>query len=104
MNDYLKELGKLAGIKDKVSISITKGGMRIDTTKHKYELIQTHTARRTGATNMYLAGIPQQSIMKLTGHMTEKSFMTYLKFTEEDNANILLDSPFFKQKSNLKVS
>jgi len=97
MNDYLKELGKLAGINDKVSISINKGGIRVDTTKYKYELITTHTARRTGATIMYLNKIPVQSIMKLTGHQSEKSFMTYLKFTEEDNANILVNNPFFRQ-------
>ena len=102
-NDYLKELGELAGIYDKVNISQNKGGVRVDITNLKYELITTHTARRSGATNMYLTGIPVQSIMKLTGHKTEKVFMSYLRFTEEDNANILFDSPFFKPQSNLKV-
>jgi integrase len=102
-NDYLKELGELAGINDKVNISQNKGGVRVDITKLKYKLITTHTARRSGATNMYLSGIPVQSIMILTGHKTEKVFMSYLRFTEEDNANILFDSPFFKPQSNLKV-
>ena len=103
-NDYLKELGELAGINEQVSISKNKGGVRVDTNKPKYELITTHTARRSGATNMYLGGIQVQSIMKITGHTTEKAFMSYLRFTEEDNANILLDSNFFNKSMSLKIA
>ena len=53
---------------------------------------------------MYLGGIQVQSIMKITGHTTEKAFMSYLRFTEEDNANILLDSNFFNKSMSLKIA
>jgi integrase len=72
MNEYLKEIGKKAEIKSKENKVTTKGGMRIEETFEKWELLTTHTARRSAATNLYLAGFPSISIMKLTGHRTEK--------------------------------
>lgn len=63
----------------------------------RYNLISTHTARRSGATNMYLSGIPAQSIMKITGHASEASFMKYLRITKEQNADLLANNPFFQQ-------
>ena len=105
MNLYLKDIGQLAGIDEKISITKTIAGITRTTTKPKYKLISTHTGRRTGATNMYLAGIPVHSIMKITGHKTERSFLRYLRFTEEDNARILQKSTFFSdnKKSNLRA-
>lgn len=61
----------------------------------KCELVKTHTARRSGATNMYLAGIPTIAIMKITGHKTEKEFMKYIKITEEQTAMELMNHPYF---------
>jgi integrase len=95
MNDYLKELGLKAGIEDPVSIKKIEGGIPVLRTSLKYQLITTHTARRSGATNMFLAGIPAISIMKITGHKTESAFMRYIQMSQEDNANLLLKHPFF---------
>jgi site-specific recombinase XerD len=95
MNDYLKELGLKAGIADPVSIKKIEGGVPVIRTSQKYKLITTHTARRSGATNMFLAGIPAISIMKITGHKTESAFMRYIQMSQEDNANLLLKHPFF---------
>jgi integrase len=98
MNEYLKEIGEKAGIKDKVLLSTTKGGMRFDESLVKYQLITTHTARRSAATNMYLAGVPTISIMKITGHKTEKAFLKYIRISQEDNALKLSEHPFFKNE------
>jgi site-specific recombinase XerD len=105
MNRELKEIGKAANIEEKVIISITKGGMRTDTIYPKYKLISTHTARRSFATNAFLAGIPTISIMKITGHKTEKAFMRYIKISQEDNANKLVEHPYFSQQKpgDLKI-
>ena len=97
MNDYIKEVAELAGIKDTVSLSITKGGEKQTTTCEKWEQVTVHTARRSFATNMYLLDIPTISIMKITGHRTEKAFLLYIKISQEENANKLLNHPFFKQ-------
>jgi integrase len=102
MNDYLKDIGALANITDSIKLSTTKGGMRFDETYKKWELITTHTARRSAATNMYLAGIPPISIMKITGHTTEKSFLRYIRISQEDNALKLMEHPYFRD-SKLKV-
>lgn len=61
----------------------------------KCKLVKTHTARRSGATNMYLAGIPTIAIMKITGNKTEKEFMKYIKITEEQTAMELMNHPYF---------
>lgn len=95
MNEYLKELGQLAGFIDPVEIIYTKGGKREREVLQKWELITVHTARRSFATNAYLASVPTISIMKITGHRTEKSFLQYIKISQEDNANKLINHPFF---------
>lgn len=95
MNDYLKELGEKAEINEEVLITATKGGVRNTEVFTKWQLITTHTARRSFATNAYLMGVPTISIMKITGHKTEKSFLKYIKISQEDNANKLINHPFF---------
>ena len=95
MNAYIKELGKLVGLDEEVEIVYTVNGQNVRKVFKKYELITTHTARRSFATNAYLMGIPSISIMKITGHKTEKSFLQYIKISQEDNANKLTDHPFF---------
>lgn len=96
MNEYLKELGKLADLNTEVVLTFTKGGHKVSEAFKKYELITVHTARRSFATNAYLNDVPSISIMKITGHKTEKAFLTYIKISQEDNANKLLNHPFFK--------
>ena len=75
MNLYLKELCELAEL-DEV-ITLRRGGGVV--TDKKYNLISTHTARRSFATNAYLARVPSIAIMKITGHRSEKSFLKYIK-------------------------
>ena len=87
--EHLKELGKLAEINDEVIVKENRGG-KVTSTKHKkFELIKSHTARRSFATNLYLKGAPTISIMKLTGHTTEANFMKYIKVTRQENAELM---------------
>ncbi|MEM5565714.1 site-specific integrase [Psychroserpens sp. AS72] len=95
MNDYLKEIVSLAGIKELVETTITRGGKIEKNVLPKYKLISTHTARRSFATNLYLAEVPSISIMKITGHKTEKSFLQYIRVSQKENADKLLTHPFF---------
>jgi integrase len=101
MNSYLKELGQIAGFNETVSETITKGGIRQTVNYPKFELITTHTARRSFATNQYLAGFPSTSIMKITGHRTESSFMKYIKITPREHANKLRE--LWKQNTPSKT-
>jgi integrase len=91
MNRALKTIAEKAGITGKEQTTITRGGIERTTSHRKHELIGTHTARRSFATNMYRMGIPTITIMACTGHRTESSFLKYIKVTPEDHAKIILD-------------
>jgi len=95
MNRYLKELGEVAGIDEPVIITRTQGGEKVSETKRKFELISTHTARRSFATNAYKAGVPSLAIMTITGHKTEEAFMRYIQVSKEENAVLMAKHPFF---------
>lgn len=95
MNLYLKELCQKAGFEERVELSRTKGGTRENRVLPKWELVTTHTARRSFATNAFLAGLSTVSIMKITGHKSESVFMKYIKVSTEQNALLLLDHPHF---------
>jgi integrase len=96
INDRIKEVCQLAELTQPVTFTRTHAGRPVKTTLPKHQLVTTHTARRSAATNMYKAGIPAISIMKITGHTTQQSFMKYIKISEEENAEILAGHAFFK--------
>lgn len=89
MNEYLKDIGEEVKIKENIFLTTTKGGMKVQTSVPKYSLITTHTGRRSFATNLFIQGFPSISIMKITGHRTEKAFMKYIKISQEENAKSL---------------
>ncbi|UUW09777.1 site-specific integrase [Flavobacterium plurextorum] len=95
MNTHIKTIASLAGLKGETETTITRGGNIEKSASPKFKLISTHTARRSFATNIYLAGVPTISIMKITGHKTERSFMAYIRISQEENADKLLTHPFF---------
>lgn len=95
MNRELKKIAVIAELNESVKFHRTEGGKVVEHIEPKHSLITTHTARRSFATNMYLAGVPSISIMKITGHKTEKSFLRYIRISQEDNAMKMLSHPFF---------
>ena len=103
MNEYLKELGELAGLNENLIIAKTIGGTKTAKTLRQYELLSTHTARRSFATNAYKEGVPSLAIMKITGHRTEAAFLRYIQITKEENAVLMSKNAFF-QISPLRVA
>jgi integrase len=95
-NGAIKRCCKKIGMTDKLHISKSKGAERVSEKKERCELVSSHTARRTGATMLYLAGVPAKRIMLCTGHSTEANFMRYVRITKEENARMLADNEFFK--------
>ncbi|MCD7940142.1 MAG: tyrosine-type recombinase/integrase, partial [Bacteroides intestinalis] len=69
----------------------------------KYELVTSHTARRSFATNLYLSGFPAISIMQITGHCTEKAFMAYIRVTPEQHAELLREH-WIKNNQYMKIA
>lgn len=88
-NTYIKIVCKKAELTDKITKSITKGRNRKTEVYEKWELVASHTARRSFATNLYKSGFPSISIMAITGHKTEKAFLSYIKVNEEEHAEML---------------
>ena len=79
INRYIKEICRDAGITQLVEIETTSGGTPRKEKIEKCELIHTHTARRTGATLMYLAGMDIFDIMKITGHSSPAMLKRYIR-------------------------
>lgn len=96
-NEYVKNVCELAEIKEPIIVEETRGNIKTRHSQPKYKLISAHTARRSFATNAFLAGVPTIQIMKLTGHKTEKVFMKYIKISESENAKKLQLHPFFNK-------
>ena len=95
INEHIKEVARMAGITQLVEGTKYIQHRAVVGFFPKCDLITTHTARRSAATNMYKAGIPTISIMRITGHTTEKSFMKYIKITSEENAELMARNAFF---------
>lgn len=79
INRYLKDICQCAGLTEEVEIVETTGGTPVRVKKPKYELVHTHTARRTGATLMYLSGMDVYDIIKITGHTSPVMLRKYIK-------------------------
>jgi integrase len=95
LNRQLKQIGEIAKINQDVEIVKTIGGQLKRNVFKKFELISSHTGRRSFATNSYLAGVPTISIMYITGHATESAFMSYICINELQNAEHIQAHPFF---------
>lgn len=97
-NSQIKLICQMAEIKDETTTYITKGGKLTSNTGEKWEFVSSHTARRSGATNMYLAGMPDELIMACTGHATKAQLYTYIKAERITTAEELRKSPYFLNK------
>ncbi|MGI4743397.1 MAG: site-specific integrase [Janthinobacterium lividum] len=83
LNDYLKELGQLAGIDAPTEVIRFRGGVRESTTVAKWERLGCHTGRRTFVTLSLERGLRPETIMKVTGHRGWKSFQRYVNVTSD---------------------
>lgn len=97
-NKNIKVVCRKAGMTGTVLVTRSSGLRHITERKHKWELVSSHTARRTGATLLYMSGVPLRQCMLITGHTTEATFMKYIRVTKEENADLLASNPFFNAK------
>jgi len=85
-NDNIKDILKEAGFTHEVEYTRTKGVEQKTFIKPFYERISTHTARRTFITIMRNKGIPDKTIMSISGHKDIKTFNMYHQV--DNNAKI----------------
>lgn len=83
MNDYLKDLGELAGFNEEINVVQFRGAERVEIKYLKYQLLTTHVARKTFVTNAHQRGIPTETIMKITNHKNHQTVARYLKIEEQ---------------------
>ncbi len=94
LNEQIKQVCKLAGIDEMVT---GDKFVKLDNGKHrkirgiypKYELISTHTFRRSFATNYYKK-MPTPVLMEITGHKRESTFLAYINQTKDQKDNMKL--------------
>lgn len=91
-NKHVKVICKKAGL-DKIvygaKVSIEDGKKRKRFGKFPfYELVSSHICRRSFATNLY-GKLSNLTIMQITGHKTETSFLRYIKISSLEHAEKL---------------
>lgn len=58
--------------------------------KPRYDLVSSHTARRSGITNLYLTGLFDSfQMMSVSGHKDEKTFNEYIKLSSDEIADAI---------------
>lgn len=87
-NKYLKEVCSKCGFLEKeVSLIRFVPGKKVSIKKPKHEFVMSHTARRSFATNEYLArDLQPGEIRAITGHKSDKSFYRYIRISPNENA------------------
>src|SRR3546814_15352936 len=66
-----------------------RGGRKITIQQPFYDLVTVHTTRRSFASNMYRMGVPSMVIAAITGHRSEKSFLTYIRLSATEKAEMM---------------
>jgi integrase len=101
-NDYVKKVAEIAGLTEKTEggkiteLTVLENGKKKKIHRKtygqfpKHELVSSHICRRTFATLLY-GKIDTLTIMKITGHQTEKQFLGYIKITPKEYAEKLKD-------------
>jgi integrase len=82
-NKYIKECCKIVEINTLITKTRYVGQKRIDITVPKYDLITSHTARKTFVTNSLILGMKEMVVRNITGHKKEESFRRYVKIAED---------------------
>ena len=102
-NRFVKEICMIVGFNDKIEGTLMNPKTRRKERGffEKWQLVSSHTCRRSFATNLYLMNFPTLSIMKITGHTTEASFLKYIKVTPKEHAEKLLAhwEAYYKEKA-----
>jgi integrase len=82
MNDYIKELCKLAGFDEMLKVVYFVDNERKENVYPKYDLVGTHCGRRTFIVNSLYLGIPAEVVMKWTGHADYSAMKPYIKIVD----------------------
>lgn len=86
MNHYLKMLCELCEFNEPITIIQYLNGTRHEFTYPKWQVVSTHTGRKSFICNALAAGIPVHVVMKWTGHSDYKAMKPYIEVAEKTKA------------------
>jgi integrase len=98
-NDYIKDIAEVAEINDIIELEKYVGTNKKIIKERKFNLITTHTARRTFVTLSLEKGIRAEVVMAMTGHKDYKTFKKYIKISEsvlQSEMNRVWNKPLLK--------
>ncbi len=104
VNKRIKEVCQMIGMIELEQINSRRGGQKQQATKQRYELVTTHTARRTGLTHLYKATNNIVECMEMSGHTDSKNFKKYIKITSKEISKGISESSIYKESIMKKVS
>lgn len=104
MNQYVKEVMKVAGLNEPITVLKKMGNGRVEKEiKQKWEIITFHTSRKSFITIAVNNGMPELYIKSITGHSPDsRAFKKYFKVDEKTKAAELLKA-FSNPSANLKA-
>lgn len=103
LNEAVKELCKMAGFDEEVEITKYVGGRAVKEVAKKYELVSSHTGRRSFASNAIMDDMNETDVMIYTGHTSLASFKRYICVTKEEAAKVHRKRFFFTRKRLKRV-
>lgn len=83
-NNHIRLLSKIAGIKTRIVQTDKACGVPVKKEYEKWQLVSSHTGRRSFATNLYLKTRDPLFCMKFTGHTTISNFMKYICISNKE--------------------
>ena len=87
-NEYIKTVGKLAGMDEIIKITRYSGKQKLVIEKRKYDFLSSHVGRRSMVTNLLSRNVPITLVQKLTAHSDLRTLMKY----ESANTDSLIDA------------
>lgn len=87
-NEYIKTVGKLAGMDEIIKITRYSGKQKLVIEKRKYDFLSSHVGRRSMVTNLLSRNVPITLVQKLTAHSEIRTLMKY----ESANTDSLIDA------------
>lgn len=101
VNEYIKEVCKIAEIDEPVLFVKYIGSKRIEKTVPKYECISTHAGRRTFICTALALGIPVTTVMEWTGHSSFNAMKPYISASSNQKRQFMSMFDILLDNSNL---
>jgi integrase len=92
LNDYIKEVGELAGIDEPIEKIRERGTKKISVTKKKCEWLSIHSGRKTFITLSLEKGIALQDVMSLSTHSSFAAVKRYINVTKERKKTVMAEA------------